>query len=475
VVAFAYILIVLVVALGVPLSVNLERRVTAEMETNALVLAQAVAGVIGPEEVERASDTLPERGVTEVTGPLRGLRTLVANATHGVRVVVVDAGGRLLADTAGVYPPGDVFANGFRPEIGQALAGDPTSTVRHSDTLGHDLMATAVPVYDETGRIVGAVRITQDVQAVSDSIVRTRLGLVAIGTAALLAGLVLAFALAGSLSRPLTRLASAARALGSGDLSARAGDVRGATEFEELAGAFDEMAGRLERTVRAQREFVANASHQLRTPLTGMKLRIEGAIAESDDPAVSEQLVAADHEVDRLSATVDRLLSVSRDVEEGRPGTVDLGAAVERAVARWSERATRAGSTIVRSENGAAAARANEHDVDQVLDNLIENAISYAPGSLEIESGVRGAEAFVAVADRGPGIPSDERDRVTERFYRGRGAPSGGSGLGLSIAASHAERWGGSLDVMPREAGGTRIEVRLPLADGFTGPYPGRS
>jgi signal transduction histidine kinase len=308
----------------------------------------------------------------------------------------------------------------------------------------------------------------------SDNIVRTRLGLIAICTAALLAGLVLAFGLSASLSRPLTRLAAAARALGDGDLSARAGDVHGASEFEELATTFDDMAGRLERTVRAQREFVANASHQLRTPLTGMKLRIEGAIAEAGDEAVADQLAAADHEVDRLSDIVDRLLAVSRDVEEGRPARVDLSAAVDRALERWSERAGRAGSNLERSGDGALA-RANDHDVDQILDNLIENAISYAPGEVAIESGARGRNAFVVVADRGPGIPPEELDRVTDRFYRGRGASAGGSGLGLSIAASHAERWGGSLEVGRRDGGGTRIEVRLPAAEAFTGPYPGRA
>jgi signal transduction histidine kinase len=465
-----------VIALGVPLSINLERRVTAEIETNALVLAQAIAGVIGPEVVERASASLEPGAPRGEARAIRELRTIAVNATTGVRVVVVDASGRLLVDTASVYAPGDVFENPARPEVARALAGDPTSIVRHSTTLGHDLMATAVPVYDETGRIVAAVRITQDVQAMTDNVRRTRLGLLAIGASALLAGLVLAFALAASLSRPLTRLAAAARSLGHGDLGARAGDVRGASEFEELAATFDEMADRLERTVRAQREFVANASHQLRTPLTGMKLRLEGAIADASDEREREQLVAADREVDRLSGIVDRLLNVSREIEEGRATGVDLRAAAQRAVARWSERAERAAATL--SSTGAAAvAESNEHDVDQILDNLIENAVAYAPGEIDLETRVEGPDAVLAVADRGPGIAPEELDRVTDRFYRGRGAPAGGSGLGLSIAASHAERWGGTLEVSRREGGGTRVEVRLPVATltRFTRPYPDRA
>ena len=143
-------------------------------------------------------------------------------------------------------------------------------------------MATAVPIQDEQ-RLVGAVRITRSVQQANDNVRNVTLGLAAIGIAALVAGMLLAFGLAGSLSRPLTRLAAAARRLGDGDLSARAGDVSGASEVEELGQSFDEMADRLERSAQAQREFVANASHQLRTPLTAMKLRLEGAIAEAPD------------------------------------------------------------------------------------------------------------------------------------------------------------------------------------------------
>ena len=139
--------------------------------------------------------------------------------------------------------------------------------------------------------------------------------------------------MSGSLARPLTRLAATARRLGQGDLSARAHDVWGADEIEELAGSFDEMAGRVERTVQAQREFVANASHQLRTPLTGMKLRLESAIERSDSPEMTHDLTAADREIDRLAATVDRLLVMARTLEEGGSTSIELHDAAERAAA----------------------------------------------------------------------------------------------------------------------------------------------
>ena len=374
-------------------------------------------------------------------------------------MVVVDVEGILVADSDGPAELDTFFATDGRPEIQSALEGTPFSDIRDSADLGHDIMATAVPIQDEAD-LVGVVRITQSVQHVNDNVRNITLGLLAIGVAALFAGLLLAFGLAGSLSRPLTRLAAAARRLGSGDLSARAQEVGGASEIEDLGRSFDEMADRLERAVRAQREFVANASHQLRTPLTGMKLRLESAISQARDEDVRRQLEAADREVDRLSEIVNRLLEMSREIEEGEPTHVDLGQAIARALARWDERAKRLETTLSSMGDGGTG-QGNPSDLDQIIDNLLDNAISYAPGEITIESGAQDGHVFVAVQDRGPGIPPEELARVTERFYRGRTAPTGGSGLGLAIARDLAEKWGGTLAVTSAESEGTRVEVRL--------------
>ena len=442
----------LIVALGAPLTVNLQRRATAELETQEVIKAQGIAVAIGAENMApRRRDELVD---------------IVDQAALqvGGRVVVVDPDSILIADSDRADPVGELFDPQARPEIGRALEGVPESVIRFSTDLGQDIMATAVPIQDEN-RIVGAVRITRSVQQIRDNVRRITLGLLAIGGAGLLAGLLIAFGLAGSLSRPLTRLADAARRLGSGDLSARAEDVKGASEIEQLGRSFDEMADRLERTVQAQREFVANASHQLRTPLTGMKLRLEAALADASSQELRAELEAADREVDRLAAIVDRLLVMARKIEEGQPTRVDVGTAVEQAIGRWRERAEQVATTLVAS-GGGGHAQGNPADLDQILDNLLDNAISYAPGEVSIESGRADGRVFVAVQDRGPGIATDDIARVTERFYRGRGAPAGGSGLGLAIARQLAEKWGGELRIAPREGGGTRVEVRLEPADG---------
>ena len=441
----------LIVALGVPLTVNLQRRATAELETQALIKAQGIAVAIGSENIVRARRAELVDIVDQAAAQLGG------------RVVVVDAESVLLADSDRADPIDVLFDPEERPEIRSALEGTPESVIRFSVELGQDIMATAVPIQDES-RLVGAVRITQSVQQVGDNVRRITLGLLAIGGAGLLAGLLIAFGLAGSLSKPLSRLADAARRLGSGDLSARAEDVKGAREIEQLGRSFDDMADRLERTVQAQREFVANASHQLRTPLTGMKLRLESALADASDGEIRKQLEAADHEVDRLAEIVDRLLVMAREIEEGQPTHVDVDVAVGRAISRWDERAKQLSSTLLGSGVGGEA-QGNPADLDQILDNLLDNAIEYAPGEVMVESGRVEGRVFVAVQDRGPGIPADEIARVTERFYRGRGAPVGGSGLGLAIARQLAEKWGGELRIAPRDGGGTRVEVRLRPAD----------
>ena len=413
-----------------------------------MIQAQGIAAQIGVENISDA--TRLEQIVTQ------------AAAQVGGRVIAVDDRGILVADSKGPGSLGTSYATSGRPEIGHALAGTPFSEIRDSIDLGHDIMATAVPIQDEQ-RLVGAVRITRSVQQANDNVRNVTLGLAAIGIAALLAGMLLAFGLAGSLSRPLTRLAAAARRLGEGDLSARAGDVSGASEVEELGQSFDEMADRLERSAQAQREFVANASHQLRTPLTAMKLRLEGAIAEAVDEELRGRLEAADREVDRLSGIVDRLLVMAREIEEGISASVDLREAVDRAVIRWNERAGQRDSTVVAQGDGGSA-RVDPTDLDQILDNLLDNATAYAPGEVTIESGGSNGRVFVAVRDRGPGIAPQDLARVTERFYRGRGVPSGGSGLGLAIARQLVEKWGGTLNVESTHGDGTRVEVRLDAA-----------
>jgi signal transduction histidine kinase len=448
VVSFAYVLLVVIVALTVPLTIVMRDRARSELEALTLTNAQTIAAVLNR---DRLGDDPRDRRAL-----VRDMRRYAADV--GGRVVILGADGIVLADSGG-EDLGRDFATPGRPEVARALASQANAEVRMSEDEGGDIAVAAAPIIDE-GELVGVVRISRGVDTVQQNVGRATAAIVAVALSGLLAGLVIAVALARSLARPLSRLAAAAQRLGAGDLSTRAGTMEGGTEVEELAGSFDEMASRFERTVRAQREFVANASHQLRTPLTGMKLRLEAAIAETSDDAVREQLLAADKEVDRLAQIIERLLTMAGQIEEGRVPRAELADAAERAVQRWAERAAQASSSLIHDgANGATvSAVADPDDLDQVLDVLIDNALMHGPGRVEVSATANGERATVTVKDHGPGIPLDEQARVTERFFRGRGAPAGGSGLGLAIARELAERWGGGIEVHAG-AGGTRVDV----------------
>ncbi|MBA2295929.1 MAG: HAMP domain-containing protein [Actinobacteria bacterium] len=440
--AFAYVLVLVLVALEIPLVLSLSSRVDNEVRSRAASQAQVVAAA--------ASARLGERGqlqrVVDQTG-----------RDIGARVVVVDRRGRLLADSAGSQLRDESYAS--RPEIAAALAGRPGQGTRQSETLGTELLYTAVPILEE-GRTVGAVRVTQSNAAVGDRVRRNVLVVVGVGLAALVLGLALAWVLAGSLARPLRALARTARRVEEGELDARA-DVCGASEQQEVALAFNDMTERLGQVLEAQREFVGNASHQLRTPLTGLRLRLEAAGLKSDDPAVQKELELAEAEVERLTRLLNALLTLARDGE--RPtlrAPVSLRSASEDAYERWLPRAAASGHVLALEGAGDALVRAGEEDVAITLDNLIENALVYAP------SGTRVTVAWdedgrLAVLDEGPGVPADEQRHVFERFRRGR-TDRPGTGLGLAIVETLVRRWGGSASIRSRDEGGARAEVVLP-------------
>jgi signal transduction histidine kinase len=463
VLAFTYILITVIIALTIPLAINLRERTALELTSSALSSAQSIAAFIDPTNLQPAN-----------RDQLAAQVSRFANQSD-IRVVVLGVDGTVIADSQG-EDLGTNFNTTGRPEVGEALnAASPkaTSLRRFSEEEGGDIVVAAAPIIDN-GQLHGAVRISASVQQVADTERRVTIGILTIGGTGLLAGLVIALALAGSLAKPLTTLATVARRLGRGDLSSRVGDVEGGREFDEVAHSFDEMADRLERTVQAQREFVANASHQLRTPLTGMKLRLESARAEAPTEELKRQIAAADREVDRLAEIVDRLLTMAKQIEEGQPTRADLGDVASRAVERWRERVEQSGSTIEANGSGGMGL-GNPADLDQVLDNLIDNATAYAPGAIRVETGDAGDRVFIAVSDHGPGIPKEEQARVTDRFYRGAGAPAGGSGLGLAIARQLTEKWGGTLTVTDGDGGGTRVTVRLrSIASAKSDPMAGQ-
>jgi two-component system, OmpR family, sensor kinase len=446
VVAFTYVLVLVIVALEVPLALNLSKRVDAEIKSEAQSQAQLLAaGASG-----RMSDP----------GQLERIVRSSADSLGG-RVIVVDARGRVLADSSGEDSRGDRY--GSRPEIRSALHGEPTQGERHSDLLDEDLLFTAVPVVDN-GRAVGAVRVTQSVDAVNTEVRNDVIALVGVGVVALLLGLVVAWLLAGSLAKPMRGLAGAARRVAHGDLDARA-SVEGSAEQKEVATAFNDMTGRMAASLRGQREFVANASHQLRTPLTGLRLRLEAAALKSRDPEVERELTAAEHETERLARLLSELLTLAGGGERPAAQPLDVGEVIEAARGRWEGPAESSGHELRVEPGEPAVVAASGEDLAAILDNLTENALNYSPAgsAVSLTWTSEGEAVRLAVLDEGPGLDPDEGERVFQRFYRGSASRGGasGSGLGLAVVEALAARWGGEVTLANRPEGGARAEVAL--------------
>jgi signal transduction histidine kinase len=453
--AFAYVLLLVIVALEVPLALNLSRRVDAEIKSEAQGQAALLAA-----------------GASDRLGDLDDLDDLAQRSARdlGGRVIVVGPRGRLLADSAGGGLGSASYAS--RPEIATALRGRSDQGTRHSRTLGEDVLYTAVPVV-RGERTVGAVRVTQSVDAVQDEVRGDVLALIGVGAVALLLGLGVAWLLAGSLARPLRALAATARRVAGGDLEARAAD-EGSTEQREVAGAFNEMTGRLGRTLRGQREFVANASHQLRTPLTGLRLRLEAAELKSSDPGVREDLAAAGRETERLAALLSQLLTLAREPDRGEGERLLLAEEAAAAHERWEGPAHSSGHELRLRGAGGPAVEAARSDVAAMFDNLIENALNYSPAAtvVTIEWAEESGWGLLAVSDEGPGVDPEEAERLLDRFYRGAAsAGTEGTGLGLAVVDALARRWGGEVALTGREPRGARAEVRLPAA-GLPTPDP---
>jgi len=453
VLAAFYVLTAVVLALVIPLALTVERRAESDFRSAVLGDAAILAA--------RVADLVPQASAAPGGRQAARISSLVEESARDRtrRIVVVDAGGRVLADSDGQAPRGMVYATEERPELRTALfEGRIDTRERASETLGDELLLVTVPVVDRE-RVAGAVRISASQGDIQESVHATWLRLAALGSAVIAAGLVLAWLLAVPLSRQIRKLSDASARLGRGELSARAPE-EGPKELEALARSFNRMADSLGGNLEAQREFVANASHQLRTPLTGLRLRLEAIRQEGGFAA--EQAAKAEADLDRLSALVDDLLALAQaSSRDATAAPVDLVQLAREATGRWTPAAEAAGKRVELETDGDPVAWADREDVAHVLDNLIDNAIRYTPASsaVSVRAESRNGSAILLVGDSGPGIPPEERARIFERFYRGaEGRRAGpGSGLGLAIVAAVVERWGGQVRLL--DGPGTRIEA----------------
>ncbi|MFZ4811792.1 MAG: ATP-binding protein [Ilumatobacteraceae bacterium] len=451
---FVAITIVVLAAHDIPLAGHLrtvERdRLVTGLERDAFVIAGRA------EELLESGSGRGDAGLQQIIDAYR--------SDTGARVVITDRTGIAIAISDEEVAAGTDYST--RPEIASALAGTPTTGERFSATLGFPLLYVAVPVLSGDS-VVGTVRLTYPAAEVGSRVTTRVRGLLVVALISVVIAAGAAAVLAGTFTRPIRRLRSATDRLAAGELTVTAPTDEGPPEIRGLADAFNSMSTRIQRLVDEQRAFAGDASHQLRTPLTALRLRLDQAadMVDTDPAGARSRLESASAETERLQHLVDGLLALAR--ADGRTGvteSVDVAALARERVEVWSSLAEEHGVDLTVQAPDRAMAMAVDGAVEQVIDNFIDNALAVTPAGGRIDVAVEVEPAGVAAAtgrhvvlhvrDTGPGMTDEQLARAFDRFWRAPGSPATGSGLGLAIVAQLAAASGAVATISRRASGG---------------------
>ncbi|MFF2509195.1 ATP-binding protein [Streptomyces sp. NPDC058067] len=287
------------------------------------------------------------------------------------------------------------------------------------------------------------VTVEEPRSSVTREVGRTLLIIAGVALLAVVAAVLLAVRQANRLTSPLTDLASTAERLGSGDPRPRHRRY-GVPELDRVADVLDSSAERIARMLTAERRLAADASHQLRTPLTALSMRLEEITVTDDLDTVKEEATIALAQVERLTDVVERLLTNSRDPRTGSAVSFDLDEVIKQQLEEWRPAYRSAGRAIVSSGKRHLRAVGTPGAVAQVLAALIENSLMHGGGTVALRTRVTGNQAVVEVTDEGPGVPGDLGARIFERTISGRNS----TGIGLAVARDLAEADGGRLEML---------------------------
>lgn len=441
-VAFTLMAVLLVAAVIVPLGLLASRQDRATFRDETVAEARRLAA-----STDGKAPTIPDQGAS-------GRR-------DGDQVTLLDAAGELLPTAPGTDP-------GPEPEPDPALV-EAALSGRAASEWSHDVLVAAVPGQGWAGALV----LTRPAEQLDARLGARWLLLGTVGALAVAGSFGLATVVGRRLARPVTELEHSVISFGAGDLTARAGATSGPPEVRSLAGEFNRTAARLDQLVHSHRALVADVAHQLRTPLAALRLHLELAGQDVEEPAAREEITAALQEVSRLSRLLDGLLAAARaEASSGQRDSVAVLPVVRGRVAFWQPLATERGAVVEAPGHppggppGPAAegsrVQVGPGHLEQVLDNLVANALDAGAPHVRIEvaaSGRRGVT--LRVVDDGPGLPAELREVVLDRYAAGR---PGGTGLGLAIVHRLVTADGGRLGLAPTPGGGLTVTVELPAA-----------
>lgn len=446
--------------------------------------------------LDRLTDTsrfasLAQRALTENKPELLAPELRRYRAVYGYRAVVLDAERQVVASSVSPEPaasPARSGGSGGGPERTQVDLDGPVVAKRVGAAFAGRQPESGpllVPWDDSPLVVAEPVLVDGELRGVAVTVSSTHAARMRIlwWWCALAAGAVLAFCLAllGALPvvrwvlRPVRRLDEAAAGLAAAVVAGQrvqpVGADTGPPELRRLSRSYDAMAGSVVDVVAAQRAFVADASHQLRNPLTALRLRLSNLADHVAGAGATEQEAAA-AEADRLTRIADELLVMARaEAGTADPVEVDVDAVVAGRLAAWQVAARARAIDLVLAGRRGGRALAPARGLEAVLDAVLDNAVKFGPPDSVVEvavgrSGPEGGEhVTVAVRDHGPGLLPEQLARATDRFWRAPGQQNvSGSGLGLAIVARIVARVDGEVALDLPEGGGLRVTVALPGA-----------
>ena len=397
-----------------------------------------------------------------VLDPLCVVQVDSDSALNGTRFITQEISRVLSGEKSdyGFYDAGSTGAYWLRAALNAFSSVDAMTGVYASGIYTGDQL---------TGVLVYISRVQEIYESLRDIQLRILFWLIVVAAAVMLVNV---FVLR-TITRPIYELNEGISRMSRGDLSARV-RVRGRNEFSDLAEAFNSMSERLEQLDKSRNQFVSNASHELKTPLSTMKILIETLLyQEPMDPVMTKDfLTDVNKEIDRLNRIVSDLLTLV-NIDSGAMklnlAEVDVQALLQEQVKRLLPLARENGIELDCTARDALSVTGDQLKLQQVIYNVIDNAIKYTPRGGEVHCTLNrsGRMAVIRIADTGEGIPAEDLPHIFDRFYRvdkARSRETGGTGLGLSIVKQIVLSHGGTITPESVLGQGTTFTIQLPLA-----------
>lgn len=394
----------------------------------------------------------------------------MAGEDMSARITYISSTGRVICDSEENSSKMNNHLN--RPEIQSALRKGLGVSVRYSDTLRRDLVYVAAPVRDGE-ELIGFIRTSTSLTSVTDALRPVYIKIAISGVVVMLFVALITYLVARRINRPLKEIGEGAHRFAAGDLSYRL-NIQSPGEIAVLAESMNQMAGQLKKLESIRSDFVANVSHELKTPITAIKGFIEtlkeGAIEDPENARHFIEIISKHS--DRLGEIIEDLLSLSRIEQESEKDGIQLerdsiNTIINAAVTMCMSKAGERGIEIDIASGDDLEINMNSALLEQAIINLIDNAIKYSDGGkkIVIESSHQNGEVLISITDQGYGIPKNHQARIFERFYRidkSRSRSLGGTGLGLAIVKHIVSAHNGRITLESKPGSGSKFTIHLP-------------